>query len=284
MKQSIIIIIAAMLAAAGLAGAQMFAQLFGGSTAEPGVLTFTYATTYPATISLGTLYAGPKTASAALYRSGDGAWQSYTGKVISLSSRTLQFKGDWKNKDGAMGYMFKDTFKAAAGSVSMTGGLAITGAYADYMFVAMFAGCTGLSGPIPSGLFGTPSGAAKDYMFYQLFLDCSNITGPIPSGLLGTPSGAPKKFMFGALFSGCSKLSGTIPVGLFGSVSGDPAEYMFWGTFNGCPLLTGSSALMPDGTTTLYQQFPTATGTQCDNCFKGCTGLSDAASIPTAWK
>jgi len=59
---------------------------------------------------------------------------------------------------------------------------------------------------------------------------------------------------------------------------------MFYATFSGCSNLTGESALMPDGTTHLYEQFPTAGGYQCDDCFYGATGLSDYATMPAAWK
>jgi len=71
---------------------------------------------------------------------------------------------------------------------------------------------------------------------------------------------------------------------LFGDISGAPAIYMFGNTFNGCSNLTGESALMPDGTTHLYERFPTASGTQCDDCYLGATGLNDYATIPAAWK
>jgi len=90
--------------------------------------------------------------------------------------------------------------------------------------------------------------------------------------------------MFQSTFYNCSSLTGSIPSGLFGNISGTPASYMFYGTFNGCSKLTGESALMPDGTTHLYEQFPTASGNQCDNCYNGATGLNDYATIPAAWK
>jgi hypothetical protein len=59
---------------------------------------------------------------------------------------------------------------------------------------------------------------------------------------------------------------------------------MFYYTFHNCSKLTGESALMPDGTTHLYEQFSTASGTQCDDCYLGATGLNDFATIPAAWK
>jgi hypothetical protein len=71
---------------------------------------------------------------------------------------------------------------------------------------------------------------------------------------------------------------------LFGNLSAAPAAFMFYYTFHNCSKLTGESALMPDGTTHLYEQFSTASGTQCDDCYLGATGLNDFATIPAAWK
>ena len=65
---------------------------------------------------------------------------------------------------------------------------------------------------------------------------------------------------------------------------GAPAVNMFRSTFYSCSNLTGESALMPDGTTHLYEQFPTASGTDCDNCYYAATGLNDYATMPAAWK
>ena len=96
--------------------------------------------------------------------------------------------------------------------------------------------------------------------------------------------GAPATYMFTYTFYNCSKLTGSIPVGLFGTLSGAPAANMFYATFSGCSKLTGESALMPDGTTHLYEQFPTASGTDCDDCYLGATGLDDYATMPAAWK
>ena len=93
--------------------------------------------------------------------------------------------------------------------------------------------------------------------------------------------GTPADNMFRATFYECSNLSGSIPSGLFGDISGAPAAYMFYYTFYNCSNLTGESALMPDGTTHLYEQFPTGNGIYC---YYGATGLDDYATIPAAWK
>jgi hypothetical protein len=184
-------------------------------------------------------------------------------------------------------YMFANTFNGCTGLTgSIPSGLFgdISGAPAYAMFRNTFDGCSNLTGSIPSGLFGDISGAPAAYMFNGTFYNCSNLTGSIPSGLFGNISGTPVEAMFGGTFYGCSKLTGPIPVGLFGNISGAPASYMFYATFYGCSNLTGESALMPDGTTHLYDQFQTASGTDCDNCFLNATGLDDYATIPEAWK
>ena len=97
-------------------------------------------------------------------------------------------------------------------------------------------------------------------------------------------SGAPATYMFYGTFRNCSNLTGSIPAGLFGNISGAPASRMFHATFYICSKLTGESALMPDGVKHLYDQFLTASGTECDNCYDGATGLDDYADIPVAWK
>jgi len=183
--------------------------------------------------------------------------------------------------------MFNDTFY---GCSNLTGPIPsglfgdISGAPADYMFNGTFRLCSNLTGSIPVGLFGDISGAPADGMFGGTFYNCSNLSGSIPVGLFGDISGAPADSMFNDTFYLCSNLSGSIPVGLFGDISGAPADAMFRQTFTGCSKLTGESALMPDGTTHLYEQFPTASGIDCDNCYLGATGLNDYATIPAAWK
>ena len=117
-------------------------------------------------------------------------------------------------------------------------------------------------------------------LFYGTFAGGHNVT---MSGGFDF-SGAPANYMFYNTFYNCSNLTGSIPVGLFGDISGAPAGYMFNSTFRGCSKLTGESALMPDGTTHLYEQFSTASGTDCDNCYLGATGLDDYDDIPAEWK
>ena len=283
--------------------------------AEPVTLTFEYVSTYPATITIGgTGYGQPADPSKALVDAGDGVFVPWTSNTIKLLGKRIRFRGDWRNASGNFRDLFNGTF-GGGHNVTMSGGFDFDGAPATYMFNATFRLCSNLTGSIPSGLFGNLSGAPASYMFSSTFYGCSKLTGSIPVGLFGNISGAPAAYMFNATFRlcsnltgsipvglfgdisgapaanmfngtfyGCSKLTGSIPSGLFGDISGAPAAQMFYSTFNGCSKLTGESALMPDGTTHLYEQFPTASGNECENCYLGAAGLVDYDDIPVAWK
>jgi hypothetical protein len=285
------------------------------AASEPVTLTFEYVSTYPATITIGgTMYGQPADPSKALVDAGDGVFVPWTSNTITVKGKRIRFRGDWRNASGNFRELFRETF-GGGHNVTMSGGFDfegtpavnmffftfygcsnltgsipvglfgnISGAPASYMFYATFANCSKLTGSIPVGLFGAISGAPAAYMFDTTFYNCSNLTGPIPSNLFGAISGAPAAYMFRSTFQNCSNLTGSIPVGLFGNISGTPAVRMFGATFQSCSKLTGESALMPDGTTHLYKQFPTATTLHCDNCYLGATGLDDYATIPEAWK
>jgi len=233
--------------------AMNFDEDWAAASAGPVTLTFTYVSTYPATITIGgTTYGQPADPSKALVDAGDGVFVPWTTNTITLKGKQLRFRGDWRNTAGNFMELFRSTF-VGGHYVTMSGGFDFEGA------------------PVSS-------------MFNSTFRDCSNLTGSIPVGLFGAISGAPASYMFNGTFDGCSNLSGSIPVGLFGAISGAPASFMFNGTFRNCPNLTGESALMPDGTTHLYEQFPTATTTHCDDCYNGATGLDDYAPMPAAWQ
>jgi hypothetical protein len=221
--------------------------------AEPVTLTFEYVSTYPASITIGgSLYGQPADPSKALVDAGDGVFVPWTSNTITLKGKRIRFRGDWRNTAGTFVGLFRSTF-IDGHYVTMSGGFDFEGAPVSSMFDRTFSGCSNLTGPIPSGLFGNISGAPVDSMFYGTFYNCSMLTGSIPSGL-------------------------------FGNISGAPAGSMFYRTFNGCSKLTGESALMPDSTTHLYEQFPTASGTQCAGCYGNATKLNDYATMPSAWK
>ena len=179
--------------------------------------------------------------------------------------------------------MFSGTFDRSelTGSIPANLFAGIHGAPAEGMFSGTFARSR-ITG-IPANLFAGISGAPAEGMFDRTFGNCFWLTGEIPSGLFGNLSGAPAREMFSYTFNGCSGLTGEIPLGLFGNLSGAPASDMFSYTFNGCSGLTGKSARNPDGTY-LYDVFPTATLSQVGDMYYGATGLSDYASIPSAWK
>jgi hypothetical protein len=230
-----------------------FDEDWAAASAGPVTLTFKYVSTYPATITIGgSKYGQPADPSKALVDAGDGVFVTWTTNTITLKGKQIRFRGDWRNSTGIFRDLFNGTFVGGY-NVTMSGGF-------DF------------------------EGAPATRMFYYTFSGCSNLTGPIPSGLFGAISGTPASGMFHSTFYGCSNLTGSIPVGLFGAISGTPAASMFNSTFSGCSKLTGESALMPDGTTHLYDQFPTASGNQCDNCYYNATGLDDYADIPDAWK
>lgn len=181
--------------------------------------------------------------------------------------------------------LFKETFYNCSG---LTGGIpenlfaGIKGAPAENMFFYTFSGCSGLTGDIPVNLFAGISGAPISGMFNYTFNGCTGLTG-IAGRLFAGIKGVPADFMFQSTFNNCTGLTGEIPLGLFGNLSGAPAFHMFQTTFNGCSGLTGKSARNPDGTY-LYDVFPSATSSQVKGMYYGVTGLSDYASIPSAWK
>ena len=250
----------------------------------PVTLTFQYVSTYPASIKLGgSNYGQPADPSKALVDAGDGVFVPWTSNTITLKGKRIRFRGDWRNSSGNFRELFNGTF-AGGYDVTMSGGFDFEGAPASYMFSHTFRDCSSLTGSIPPGLFGNISGAPADSMFHSTFQRCSGLTGSIPVGLFGDISGAPANYMFYCTFRDCSGLTGSIPVGLFGDLSGAPVPYMFTLTFYGCSGLTGESALMPDGTTHLYEQFPTASTAHSAACYDGATGLDDYDDIPAEWK
>ena len=292
-----------------------FDELWATAGKQPKTLTFQYVSTYPATITIGgSNYGQPADPSQALVDAGDGVFVPWTSNTITLKGKRIRFRGDWRNSSGIFRELFYGTF-AGGNDVTISGGFDfdgapvtfmfdatfrdcsnltgsipsglfgnLSGAPARAMFRATFRGCSKLKGSIPSGLFGNLSGAPATYMFNATFYNCSNLTGSIPSGLFGNISGPPAGDMFYATFTGCRNLTGSIPSGLFGNISGAPAGGMFRETFWNCSTLTGESALMPDGVKHLYEQFSTASGNECDDCYLGATGLDDYDDIPAEWK
>ena len=156
-------------------------------------------------------------------------------------------------------------------------------------FSSSFYSCTNLTGTIPENLFAGISGAPASSMFSQTFLHCTGLTGSIPEKLFAGISGTPARYMFSGTFYNCTGLTGEIPENLFAGISGDAADYMFGGsyststgTFDNCIGLTGPSPKI--GGKYLYEVWPDATTTQVGHMYRNCTGLTDYADMPTAWK
>ena len=211
--------------------------------------------------------------------------------------------------------MFSITFRGCSG---LTGSIpenlfaGISGAPASSMFSSTFNGCSGLTGSIPEKLFAGITGTPEAYMFSSTFNGCSGLTG-IGGPLFAGISGAPVISMFSSTFRGCSGLTGSIPENLFAGIAGAPASSMYWGTFSGCSGLTGSipenlfagisgaqaskmfeltfydcsglTGYSPkiDGKY-LYEVWPDVSSADVGSMYYNCTGLTDYADIPAAWK
>ena len=221
--------------------------------------------------------------------------------VLSGTPSNHMFSGTFRGCSGLIGDIPKNIFRNISGEPadgmyrhtfngcsSLTGSIPenlfgdIHGSHKNFMFQGTFDGCKGLTGSIPKNLFGTLSGTPKQAMFDGTFSGCAGLSGNIPDGLFGYISGTPANTMFYYTFRGCSGLTGSIPENLFGILSGAPATSMFGVTFMGCSGLTGPSAKINGQY--LYEIWPDATTTQVVGMYRGATGLTDYADIPSTWK
>jgi hypothetical protein len=128
-------------------------------------------------------------------------------------------------------------------------------------FSGCFYGCSSLK-EIPKGLFDNNINAIN---FWSCFDGCSSLT-EIPEGLFDNNINAT---YFSYCFYGCVNLT-KIPDGLFDN---NIIATYFYRSFSDCVNLTG---LAPD----LW----TRSNVYGDNCFMGCTNLSNYADIPNSWK
>ena len=144
-------------------------------------------------------------------------------------------------------------------------------------FAHTFDGCTHLKN-IPQDLFAGCTGTQND-MFFETFRNCYSLT-KIPDGLFYTINGESKVRMYYATFQNCTGLTGSIPENLFGEISGTLAWNAFIYTFINCKNLTGTSAKMNGEY--LYNIWPDTT--YAGGMYRGCTGLTDYADIPSNWK
>ena len=149
-------------------------------------------------------------------------------------------------------------------------------------FYATFKECTGLTN-IPEGLFDKCTEVAN---FGSVFNGCTGLTS-IPEGLFDN---CPEVTSFKSTFDGCSGLT-SIPEGLFDN---NTKVTIFFVTFSGCTALTGESPytiINVDGNDVkvhLYERanYPEhfTAPTVYQQCFNGCSGLTDIANIPAEWK
>ena len=240
-------------------------------TAESGgpegfVITFSIP---PASITLGTAYAGPADPAKALYDSGDGVWHSYTGKTIPVVGEYVAFKGDWRTASGTYQNLFYGTFKDTPYSCSFSGSFehAATAANA---YNSMFRDCNKVvaihDNPLPP-IIGTP---ASYYMFAYACSGMSGVTGSLPEGFMDTSglTGSPAASMF---FSACRDMSGVknLPEGFMDTsgLTGSPAATMFG---NACRNMSGVTSL-PEG----FMDTSGLTGSPAINMFYGaCYNMS----------
>ena len=180
--------------------------------------------------------------------------------------------------------MFSNTFNGCSG---LTGSIPsklfgeFSGASEPYMFNGVFDGCKGLTGNIPKDLFSGITGTVTLCSYRWAFRNCSGLTGSIPENLFGEITDYTSSWNFDGTFAGCKGLTGEITDGLFGPLTKIQTG-MFPNTFSGCSGLTGKS-VMVDGQF-LYEKFSNINTFNVSDMYQGCTGLTDYADIPTAWK
>ncbi len=130
------------------------------------------------------------------------------------------------------------------------------------LFNSCFNNCQSLAS-IPSGLFDKCTAVTN---FTSCFNFCKSLTS-IPSGLFDKCTAVSN---FSYCFNNCQSLT-EIPSGLFDNCT---AATNFYYCFHDCAALTGAAP-------TLWISHASAEGT---GCYTNCTGLSNYAEIPDAWK
>ena len=153
----------------------------------------------------------------------------------------------------------------------------------------LFEGCTSLKA-IPEGLFANMP-AITD--FERAFSGCASLES-LPAGLFSAIGTKTSSVKFSKCFMGCSSLK-SLPASLFDTVR--RINYID-SCFSGCTALTGESPYTvitaADGAQTrvhLYERtrddnFPNAptNASAHEDCFAGCTGLTDYADMPSTWR
>ena len=126
---------------------------------------------------------------------------------------------------------------------------------------------TSLQGQLPPDLF---KNCVNLQNIEGMFVACTLLKGGLPNEMFRTNK---KLTNVRDLFWACSGLNGELGATLF-SNSYNPNITTFYQTFSGCSNLTGTAPA-------LWTMYPKATGTMC---FRGCSKLSNYASVPEQWK
>ncbi|MDR1033470.1 MAG: InlB B-repeat-containing protein [Bifidobacteriaceae bacterium] len=134
---------------------------------------------------------------------------SFSAKTLKFApTNTLYFKGDCRDTNGRLDYMFADTFSAYTGNVKVSGGVV----------------------PLMDGIAPIET---KDYQFRHMFRH-DNIS-EISAEMFYEVYGVPKPELFKNVFYQ-NKLT-SIPDGLFADIGGTPAREAFSGAFGLNPTL-----------------------------------------------
>ena len=147
----------------------------------------------------------------------------------------------------------------------------------------MFSGCTSLKS-VPEKFF---AGNPKIITFEETFSGCTALE-TIPEKLFASIGTTTTGIVFSACFYGCSALR-SLPAGLFDTVR---RISFINNCFEGCTSLIGESPYTMIGVEKIHlyervqgDDFPRVPSnrTAHEGCFKGCTRLSDYATMPEEW-
>lgn len=145
----------------------------------------------------------------------------------------------------------------------------------------MLSGCSALK-TVPERVFANNS---KIESFEETFMDCTALE-TLPEKLFSALEGGTKSVTFASSFKGCSALK-NLPAGLFDATRRISSVY---NCFKGCTSLTGESPYTMVGEKKIHlyervqgEDFPRVPSSY-DDCFADCSGLTDYAVMPMAWR
>lgn len=148
----------------------------------------------------------------------------------------------------------------------------------------LFDGCTALE-TIPANIFASTPAITS---FERTFADCTALTA-IPESLFSAIGTKTTSVTFSECFTGCSAIT-AIPASLFDTVR--RINYIDR-CFENCTALTGESpyTVIGEQRVHLYERtrgddfliIPSSSSAH-EDCFAGCTGLTDYSSMPSSWR